>query len=162
MVICCCRNNVNLEGYRTETLATFGSNLRKIADQFEHSRERRNVRIEASKVDLNHIGYHSFRNMLSELFEGGKITRERIMVLFFFCSDVAARALDMDAGGPISLTQLFTWSMAFILDVICSWVQRQGGWAIVLGDFFPRILTHVFAAIGVVTCAVIIKQRYWP
>ena len=100
--------------------------------------------------------------MLSELFEGGKITRERIMVLFFFCSDVAARALELDIGGSLSLCQLFTWSIAFILDVICNWVQRQGGWAVVLGDYIPRFAVNIFAAIGVVACAVIIKQKYWP
>lgn len=156
------RNSANLDGYRSEYLATFGRDLRRIADQFERSRERRNIRIEASRVDLSHIGYHSFREMLSELFEGGKITRERIMVLFFFCSDVAARALEVDVGGSLSISQLFTWSMAFILDFICTWVQRQGGWAVVLGDYIPRLAINVFAAIGFFACAIIIKQKYWP
>lgn len=100
--------------------------------------------------------------MLSELFEGGRITRERIMVLFFFCSDVAARSLEVGTGGSLSVTQLFTWSMAFILDVICNWVQTQGGWAVVLGDFIPRLVVNVLAAIGFVACAIIVKQKYWP
>ena len=69
--------------------------------------------------------------MLSELFcDGREITRERILVLFFFSSDVAIRAVRKRLDGV--LAALTTWTLDFIRERVCVWVQRNGGWAQVL------------------------------
>ena len=45
-------------------------------------------------------------------FQNGQITRERILVLFFFCSDVAILAIRQKATALVA--QLTQWSLEFI------------------------------------------------
>lgn len=152
------RNNARhmYDGYAEANLARFGRDLRRIAEQFEQSPERIAVRKKASEIDLKSIGYKGFREMLLELFLDGEISRERIMVLFFFCSDLAVRALVTETGKNVS--QLFTWSIAFLLESICSWVQRQGGWGVVLGSYVPKLAITCFAVMGCMALAVYLKK----
>lgn len=70
--------------------------------------------------------YEHFAAILRELFPNGQVTREGIVVLFFFCSDVAFRAY---SSGPIAcFHQLINWSLHYIYQHICDWVRAQGGW----------------------------------
>ncbi len=80
------------------------------------------------QVSMEQLTYDQFQDMLTELFligEGG-VTRERIMVLFVFCSDVAIcflvrKAMDL-------FQQLIAWSMRYITERVCAWVTDHGGW----------------------------------
>ena len=54
------------------------------------------------------------------------ITRERIVVLFFFCTDLAILALQQD---HIELFhRLVRWTLNYLKGKICMWVAKQGGW----------------------------------
>lgn len=77
------------------------------------------------QVGIGEVSFEQFRDFLTELFFEGTITKERIMVLFFFCSDVAIRTL---SHGVECFQQFFNWSVQFITDHVCSWVRQHGGW----------------------------------
>ena len=78
-------------------------------------------------MGIDQIDYGQFRDMLSELFAyGGGITKERIVVLFFFCSDLAIRTLKEKM---IDLFKRFIdWSCFYIVEKVAAWVRRHGGW----------------------------------
>lgn len=76
------------------------------------------------QVNTN-ITYEEFKDLLSELFAAGGITKERIVVLFFFCSDVAIRSLQR---GMDLFSRVISWSLSFITEFVCSWVRSHGGW----------------------------------
>lgn len=44
----------------------------------------------------------NFSLLLSELFHDGGVTQERVLVLFFFCSDLAVRALRAGLRGVLA------------------------------------------------------------
>lgn len=71
------------------------------------------------------MSYEHFSCLLNELFQNGGITRESIVVLFFFCTDVAIRAFSNGTG---TFRRLLRWTFDFIFNYVCQWVQRQGGW----------------------------------
>ena len=76
------------------------------------------------QMKIEEMTKSDFLDLLRELFAEG-ITKERIVVLFFFCSDVAINAL----RGPENLfSQFFNWSLDFVTGYICSWVRQNGGW----------------------------------
>lgn len=69
-----------------------------------------------------------FKDLLSELLGSG-ITRERIIVLFYFCADVAIETLKRRVQSSVQLCQRFIqWSFNFISERVCTWVQANGGW----------------------------------
>merc|ERR1719278_2294718 len=65
--------------------------LATLAERFARSEGREAVRRRAEQVELGSITQDNFSQLLSELFHDGGITQERILVLFFFCSDLALR-----------------------------------------------------------------------
>jgi len=75
-------------------------------------------------VDIAHINYEEFNHFLDELFGNG-ISRERIVVLLFFCSDVVVRAYNNPWA---NFKQLFVWIRDYIINKICEWVKNHGGW----------------------------------
>lgn len=76
------------------------------------------------QVDLQNINYEEFVKFLNELFSNG-ISRERIVVLLFFCSDIVVRAYN----NPLSnFKKLYNWFLQYIIDKVCTWVQDHGGW----------------------------------
>ena len=108
-------------------------------------------------MDLDGIRYDDFKSLLFNFFEDGSISRSRIIVLFFFCSDLARRAV---MNGTLGLCrQLFTWSVAFIMGSVCSWVQKQGGWGVVLGDYIPKLAVTLCAVAGFAAFLVYIKKN---
>ena len=83
---------------------------------------------------------------LSILFQNGQITQERILVLFFFCSDVAILAIRQ--GATALVEQLTRWSLEFIKkqvkkqpDIFCQgpslyYVSKGlGGWVYKIASF---------------------------
>ena len=46
----------------------------------------------------------------------------------------------------------------FLFESICSWVQKQGGWGVVLGSYVPKVAFTVFCALGAVALAFYLKN----
>ncbi|XP_033749714.1 apoptosis regulator BAX-like [Pecten maximus] len=145
------------QGYKNPTWAKYGRELRVMADEFAETKERQRIKKRAGNVDMNSATYESFSDMLSELFFSGgmssAITRERLVVLFFFCSDIVIRSLKAKA------TDLFRkfieWSTQFITSKVAEWIERLGGWGTVLrtsGRLFTNLL--MISAVCIVAFAV--------
>jgi len=102
-----------------------------------------------------------FWALLRSLFENGQITRERILVLFFFCSDVAILAIRQKASQLVS--QLTQWSLQFIRNQICSWVQENGGWSAVLhsGLNVMQQTAVIGTCAAVFVCCMIYIRKNW-
>ena len=78
-------------------------------------------------MDLDTLSQQNLTLMLSELFHDGGVTQERLMVLFYFCSDLAVRAVKT---GLLSLVSTLTsWSLTFIRGTVSAWVRCRGGWS---------------------------------
>lgn len=61
-------------------------------------------------------------------FQGGNLTRERILVVFFFCSDVALFALQ---NHTVNLfCKLIQWSTDYVTGRLSQFICSQGGWVI--------------------------------
>lgn len=150
---------LTLNGYRISSslMSSVGSDLRSISEAFARSAERAQVRERASRINIRSLTYEHFTQLLSELFLNGNITREGIVVLFFFCTDLAIQAF---TNGPIDyFRQLIQWSLSYIINNVCEWVQRQGGWDIVLGNYFPKLAFTVFALLGCLAFGVYIRRN---
>ena len=86
------------------------------------------------QMSFAELDVSGFTSLLDELLHGdnGSITREKIVVLFFFCSDLAIHHL------KASMMDLFerciSWSLQFIVKHVCGWVQKHGGWVSVQGN----------------------------
>ncbi|XP_072038971.1 uncharacterized protein [Amphiura filiformis] len=126
-------------GYKHPQWAKRGKGLRKLADDFAQTRERKKVQEKASGVEADSISWREFQDLLSELFPRGIITRERIVVLFFFCTDLAICMLQQD---HLELFHRFVrWTLQYIRNTVCTWVANQGGWGAVLAtsiDYLRR------------------------
>ncbi|KAL5005302.1 hypothetical protein ScPMuIL_018758 [Solemya velum] len=133
-------------GYQNPIWAKAGRELRMMADEFARTKERDRIKSRAEQVGIGEVSFEQFRDFLTELFFEGTITKERIMVLFFFCSDVAIRTL---SHGVECFQQFFSWSVQFIKDHVCSWVRQHGGWGAVLCSSI-HYLPRVALAVGVV------------
>jgi len=104
--------------------------LSSLAERFSRSEGREEVRERAELVDLSTLNSENFNSLLSELFHDGGITQERLLVLFFFCSDLTIRAC---REGLTSLCRKITlWTLAFIRGTVTCSVRIQGGWSRVL------------------------------
>lgn len=109
-----------------------GRTLSEIAEAFSHSAQRARVRDLAESVDLQSLNYISFSNLLFGLFQEGGVSHARVLVLFFFCSDVALRALRENSLRKFQ--QLVNWMGLFITKWLSVWVLEHGGWAAVLQE----------------------------
>lgn len=106
---------------------------------------------------MKDINKDTFFQLLRELFEGG-VTRERIVVLFFFCTDVALKAASCYKD---LVSQLLGWSFSFVVDTVCRAVYALGGWDYELNVLpnlilrkLPSILFSSFALFGFCVLAV--------
>lgn len=102
------------------------------------------------QVDLRHINYDTFHNMLSELFRNG-IDKYCIVALFYFCSDVLIRCVKNELHRLGS--RLFFWALQFLVQNVCSWVYDHGGWVSKLRLYFihlhviMKIILHLLGCI---------------
>ncbi|XP_072167251.1 uncharacterized protein [Diadema setosum] len=134
--------------YQNPKWARKGRDLRKLADQFARSPERQRVREKASEtIDDDNITAAMFWDMLSELFFQGQVTRERVVVLFFFCSDVAIFALGQKSVEYFH--RFMVWALQFIRRHVCNWVADNGGWDTVL---YASVSTLGYFAKGAAIC----------
>nr|CAD7255842.1 unnamed protein product [Timema shepardi] len=58
------------------------------------------------------------------------VTSERVVALFFFCSDLALRAL-RDNWRDL-FHRLVQWTQVYIMSTLSVWVQKHGGWEVAL------------------------------
>ena len=109
--------------------------MTSLASTFRRSGGRQEVARRAATVDLDTLSQQNLTLMLSELFHDGGVTQERLMVLFYFCSDLAVRAVKT---GLLSLVSTLTsWSLTFIRGTVSAWVRCRGGWSRVLASLTP-------------------------
>jgi len=71
------------------------------------------------------LGVVLFTAIIILLQEGG-VTSERVVVLFFFCSDLAIRALQNRLSRMFDFITF--WSQLYIMENFSVWVQEHGGW----------------------------------
>jgi hypothetical protein len=60
------------------------------------------------------------------LLQEGGVTSERVVVLFFFCSDLAIRALRKNLRDRFDF--ITYCSQRYIMEKFSVWVQEHGGW----------------------------------
>ncbi|XP_013384166.1 bcl-2-like protein 1 [Lingula anatina] len=146
----------NPTGYTNPAWAHAGKDLRLIADEFERTRpkEREKIKDRASKVGFSSLDQENFFQLLQELFDE-RITKERILVLFFFCSDLAIKTLR--ACSVDYFRQLIQWSVTYITEKVCMWVEHHGGWGKVIHGSV-KILSKVIVWVGLgVACVLGVK-----
>lgn len=136
-------------------LASYGKELRRIAEEFEKTRHRQEVRDSACRVNLSSITKEEFVKLLEELFQE-KITREKIVILFFFCTDVALRAASYAHELVI---KLLGWSFSYIINTVCSFIHKLGGWDKVLFYQLPSILITCCAALAIASFVVYLRKN---
>ena len=159
------RNRRQPQSYTDVIQAGLTENMSRAADSFRRSGARQEVTRRADMVDLDTLTPDNLTHMLAELFGDGGVTQERIMVLFYFCSDLAIRAVK--AGLMSVVANVTRWSVAFIRGVVATWVRVQGGWAQVMGDTSHNMLASTVNQLAFVTacaavmgvCAVYIKRN---
>jgi len=106
------------------------SDLASLAERFTRSHGREQVREKAEELDLSELSADNFNSLLAELFHDGGVTQERLLVLFFFCSDLTIRAAR--AGLESLCERITSWTLSFIRSTVMLWVRVHGGWARVL------------------------------
>ncbi|XP_064608718.1 apoptosis regulator BAX-like [Liolophura sinensis] len=133
--------------YKKSVWAETGRELRIMADKFAKTKERQIVRQKANAVSMWGITKEKFLSLLSSLFNEGGVTKERIMVLFFFCSDLAIRSLRQNA---LNMFKMFLeWSLAYVAEQVCAWVQEHGGWGAVLVDGSIQLFQRVLVGLSI-------------
>ncbi|XP_074650102.1 apoptosis regulator BAX-like [Tubulanus polymorphus] len=134
--------------------ASTGRELREMADAFAKTKERQRIRNEANAVGSN-ISFKQFQDMLTELFFNGGVTKERIMVLFFFCSDLAIRMLREKAIDYFK--KFIDWSLRYITECVCQWVREHGGWGAVLSSGM-QVATKIGIMVVLGVCSIAMFQ----
>jgi len=108
--------------------------LSSLASIFSRSVGRAEVARRADTVQLSSLTQTNFSALLSELFSGPPdscVSSERLLVLFFFCSDLALRAMRQ---GLVRLLQSTSqWTLQFIRGTVQPWAASlRGGWTNIL------------------------------
>nr|XP_045605671.1 uncharacterized protein LOC123762924 isoform X1 [Procambarus clarkii]XP_045605680.1 uncharacterized protein LOC123762924 isoform X1 [Procambarus clarkii] len=119
------------QGFSNPTWSRAGQELRLLADTFAKTEERKRVQSMAETVNMRSINIENFFQLCTELFSDG-ITSERIVALFTFVGDVAVHQVRL--RGEEFLQLLMKWSLKYLVDNVCRWVQEAGGWVAVLGQ----------------------------
>lgn len=116
-----------------------GRQLSRLADEFARSRERQRVKQQAEALSMNTVTRENLIALMTELFHDG-FSRERLVTLFFFCSDLIIKAMrDTQEGGGIRW-EILGWVWEFFCDRVCAWVREHGGWENVLLNFLPKAI----------------------
>merc|ERR1719334_2672979 len=146
---------------REENRPALSEDLTTLAERFSRSSEREAVRQRAEEVDLGSVTQDNFSLLLSELFHDGGITQERILVLFFFCSDLAIRAVRSGLQSVVS--SLTRWTVGFLRGTVAAWVRCRGGWDRVLNSGLGMVNQLVFLGVcaTVITVCVCYIRKNW-
>lgn len=128
--------------------AKAGQELRRLADKFTKTRERRKVKAQAYGVGKDEsVTEEKFRTLLKQLFDGG-ITQDKIVVLFVFCADVAVASLKKEDPAVNVCVLCLKWAVKFMAEYVCGWVQQHGGWGAVF-DTSVKLIKNIFMCIGI-------------
>lgn len=101
--------------------------------------------------------------MLEELFKSG-VTREKIAILFFFCTDLAIKAA---TSIPELVVRLLQWSFRYIIHKFCTFVYHLGGWTIALSSEkwddilfrqLPSALVSCVTVLGILTMMTYLRK----
>ena len=132
-----------------------------LTERFSRSLGTEQVRQMAEQVDIGSITQENFTMMLSELFHDGGITQERILVLFFFCSDLAIRAVR--SGLRSALSNMTRWTVGFLRGAVAAWVRCRGGWDTVLSGGVGLVNQLAFMGVcaAVITVCVCYVRKNW-
>lgn len=135
------------------SFASLGRELRRVADEFANSPGRVKVKDLAESVKLHDLTKEGFEQLLEALFQG-KITGEGIVALFFFCTDLAMRAVH---SARKLVVDLLSWSFSYIIQTVCSTIYKLGGWEKVLSQSIYNFLYNFFqqAPITFTGCAIL-------
>ncbi|GBN14655.1 hypothetical protein AVEN_236480-1 [Araneus ventricosus] len=134
-----------------EGIRQIGVHLRELANDFAKSNERKRLKKEADKVDVVNITYDGFYALCEEVFLHG-FTRENIIALFFFCADVLIRCVKSEMK-DIGI-KLFKWALKYVVDRVCAWVAKHGGWEKAIKNTFTAGQIAAMGAGAVVIVAV--------
>ncbi|KAK3927528.1 Apoptosis regulator BAX [Frankliniella fusca] len=128
-----------------------GRTLRQIAEAFSHSPQRLKVQEYANHINLQSLNYNSFSDLLYGLFQEGGVTQARVLVLFFFCADIALRALKEKLTQHFQ--QLVDWTSRYITERLSAWVLEHGGWAAVLQESVDHAYRMAVVSLGILSLA---------
>ena len=118
------------QGYNHGQENILTQELNTLAASFRRSGGREEVMRRAEMVDLETLTLEeNLTLMLTELFVDG-VTQERVMVLFYFISDLVIRAVKTGVIRVIS--SVSSWSLKFIRGTLSTWVRLRGGWRQIL------------------------------
>ena len=108
----------------------------------------------ANQVNLKDITRESFTQLLRELFQE-KITREKVVILFFFSTDVALRAAEF---AQELVVKLMGWSFSYIINIVCEVVHKLGGWEKVLFYRLPSLLITCCAGLAIIALSLFLRN----
>ena len=131
--------------YYHQTRPDLSSDFSTLAERFQSSRGRQEVRRRADMVDVSTLNQENLTQMLTELFQDG-VTQERVLVLFFFCSDLTMRALREGLASLVS--RLTDWVLSFIRTAVSCLVRWQGGWRSLLSSLASPWNFHHLAVVS--------------
>ncbi|KDR13623.1 uncharacterized protein LOC110835244 [Zootermopsis nevadensis] len=145
---------------RNNDINCISQNLRQLANEFAQSELRHRVQERAESACLENLNFTTFSDLLFGLFQEGGVTSERVIVLFFFCSDLAIRALRNSLRDIFYL--ITYWSQRYIIEKLSVWVQEHGGWVAVLQESMNhayKIAVITFCCFGIVAMCVYIRNN---
>lgn len=134
--------------------------LRALADQFSTSAQRQWIRQQAQVVPLQSLDFCSFIELLGGLFQEGGVTWERILVLFYFCTDISIRALEEKLF--LLFQGIQDWVQFYIERRVCRWVQQNGGWEVILQQSLNQVTKIAilgFCCVGIIALCVYIRNN---
>ncbi|KAK0044150.1 apoptosis regulator BAX [Biomphalaria pfeifferi] len=145
------------QGYRHSSWAKNGENLKAVCNKFACSKKRIQVLNESLEFDLN-MRKDQYMELLEHFTDKENITAERIVFIFFFCSDVILRCSEINRD---IFRQYFEWTNEFLTHSISVWIYEHGGW----GTVFPEpvnILARLigFASVGVALLIIFKYLKY--
>lgn len=122
------------QGFGSSLSDELTRDMSNLAETFRRSGGRQEVAEQVASIDLGTLTQENLSLMLSQLFEDG-VTPARLLVLFYFCSDLAVRAAR--ASLHHLMASVTSWSLAFVRGVVSTWVRIRGGWTRVLQALSP-------------------------
>ncbi|XP_077290318.1 uncharacterized protein LOC143914101 [Arctopsyche grandis] len=131
--------------------------LSRAARQFASSPQRAALRVRAASVQIAALDYPAFQHILQTLFQEGGASRERVLALFYFLSDLSVLALR--GGARAHFCRLTHWAARHITDCATPWVARHGGWGQVIGAESTLVGPEAALVAAACTFAVICLYR---
>ena len=128
------RPSISGLGYSMSLSDELTRGMTNLAEAFRRSGGRQEVAEEAANIDLSTLTQENLSLLLSQVFEDG-VTPARLLVLFYFCSDLAVRAAR--SGVLRLLTSVTSWSLSFVRGAVSAWVKIRGGWSSLLKTLSP-------------------------